>query len=114
MAFQPVTPVAFSANWFNGVKQQFTSPVVKDLTGTAVDLSTWNNISCNLEPTTAGPIEGSSAVGIATGNADGTISLILDNSFTPAAPGQCRMLIFGNKASGDANQLLASGTLTVI
>jgi|SRR6185295_20165668 len=117
MAFQDVVPGTWNMTFRGPFDQQFTSPVLKTSTGTPADLSSWDTYTCQLSPTTLTPASGDPiSIGIVTGDNAGVLTLQVDDSAVAAlkAAGQCRVVTFGKKTSGDDFQILTDGVLTNI
>lgn len=91
---------------------------VLDAGGTAIDLSAWNTIGIdffNPNPVVMNNVPVFSAA-VATGNSDGTINLKVMQSATLGAgvkPGTFNMTVTGKVTSGDATQMIGTGTATV-
>lgn len=115
MAFTAVVPVSLNATVYATAGQEFKTGIVKDLSAAAVDLSTWTGLTAKAVSLVDGPGASANSFGTVTGNADGTMNLrIAASDFASAEAGSARLVIVGKPTGGDAEQLLASGTLNVL
>lgn len=90
---------------------------VRDMTGAAVDLSSWNALLLTVFATGPTNMAGHNFIGSVsgTGNADGSCDFAIDASvlFTSLLPfGTYQVQFVGKETSGDDYEVLGLGTLT--
>jgi hypothetical protein len=114
MAFTPLVPVTLNIAPTKGGGQEFQSPVVKDLGGTAVDLSSWVSLTATAVAQTPGVNTADVTFGTVTADVNGIVTLVVAASdFSSSSPGLASLFIKGKPTSGDGFQTLARGTLTL-
>lgn len=114
MAEVNLTPVAMNAAISKGSYQAFASGVINSLAGTPVNLSAWIDLQATAVPLTPNPTSAPVTFGTVTGASTGILTLVCGpTDFAANGPGTARMVIRGKAASGDDDQILASGTLTL-
>jgi hypothetical protein len=96
-----------------GGQQYYTMTAVKDMTDTAVNLTGWSAITSFFQTSNGNGVE-ATAAGTATGNADGTIDVVLSSSdltaMSPSTSGS--LVIQGVHVAGDEGQLLARAAVS--
>ena len=114
MAFTPVVPGTFNVSMFQGLAQLFTAPALLNAAGSAINLSAWTSLTAIASAAVAGPNTADVTFGTVVGGAAGLLTLQTSASDLAAVEsGTARLIITGKPTSGDAAQILYSGSLTV-
>lgn len=114
MAFVNLVPVTASISMVQGWIQEFTLPTVQSPGGANIDLSAWTSLACKMVPPSPVPYGSDTTFGTVAGASGGVLTMTTGASdLATVPPGTAKFIITGKPTSGDAAQLLASGTLTV-
>jgi hypothetical protein len=114
MAFTPVVPVTMNLSLVQSLAQEFQSAAVKNLAGAAVDLSAWVFSGVDITSPNPAPNTNDTNFGTVTGSALGILTVVTSVAdLATVPPGTALLRIKGKPTSGDDEQLLATGTLTV-
>jgi hypothetical protein len=114
MAFTELVPATINVNMRQGAAQHFRSSAVQNFAGTAIDLSAWNTLTAKAVAASPNPNTADVTFGTVTGDASGIITLAVSATDLASVPlGSTNLVILGKTASGDAYQMVASGTLQI-
>lgn len=114
MAFVPLVPVALNPILTQGHGQQFNAPLIQSPAGANIDLSAWVSLVAKIIPTSPNPTGSDASFGTVAAAAGGVLTLTTSpTDLASVAPGSARLVISGKPTSGDTDQLLASGVITV-
>lgn len=112
MAFVPLVPGTINANMRQAAAAAFTSSKIVDASGAAVDMSAWNTYTAKAVAASPNPNTADVTFGTVTGDSNGFLTLTTSATDLASVPlGTANLVILGKKASGDAYQLLAQGSL---
>jgi len=115
MAFVALSPQTLNITITQGLDQAWLTPVIQDLTNTAVNFSAWTGLTAKLSPTSASPTGSDVTFGAVTSTATaGVLQLkTAASDLATASQGQALLRIYGKPTSGDENQLLCTGVVTL-
>lgn len=114
MAFTDVVPATGTINMVQAAAQKFLMPTINSSGGSAVDLSAWVSLVCKMVPPTPVPYGADTTFGTVTAGAAGLLYVETGASdLASVPPGSAKFIITGKPTSGDAAQLLASGSLGI-
>jgi hypothetical protein len=121
MAFAAIQPIQvnLSFNYSDGLKSQKVGPV-RDLSGAAVDLTTWDSftmlgVSRSADLSGAFPNGISTATAQITANADGTLDIEMRTAdlVSGALAGSYQVVLKGKPTSGDTAQVVGTGNISL-
>lgn len=115
MAFTPLIPGNINLVVTQGLAQQTQSLKITGLDGTtAIDFSSWVGLTAKITAASPNPNTADATFGTVTGTSGGIINVETGPSDLATVPtGTALLRVYGKPTSGDSNQLIATGTVTV-
>lgn len=114
MAFTPVIPTSMSVTMSQGLRQEFVSGIVTNMSGAPQDLSAWTSLTATIVANQPGPNTADATFGTVTASAGGVLTLITAAAdLASVTPGTATLVISGKPTSGDDAQILSRGTFNL-